>query len=169
MRIAVTGTPGVGKTTAARRLADERSTPHFNVTERVREGASVGYDDDRDAPVADTDALLDAVPEDAVVDGHISHRLEPDYVVVLRCAPGVLRPRLAERGWNDAKVEENAEAEALDIIAAEAFGVGAPVFEFDTTDAAPDGTVERVARAVEDREERVGTVDWSLPPAGGAP
>ena len=161
MRVAVTGTPGVGKTTVARRLADERGVGYVDVTERVREGASAGYDDERDAPVADIDALRDSVPDDAVIDGHLSHRLEPDYVVVLRCAPDVLRSRLEERGWDDGKIDENVEAEALDVTATEAYGVDAPVFGFDTTDATVDETVERVARAVENGDERVGVVDWS--------
>lgn len=161
MRVAVTGTPGVGKTTVARRLADERGVKYVDVTERVREGASSGYDDERDAPVADIEALRAAVPEDAVADGHLSHRLSPDFVVLLRCAPDVLRSRLEERGWGDEKVDENVEAEALGVTAAEAFAADAPVFEFDTTDATVDETAERVGRAVEARDERTGVVDWS--------
>ncbi|MFP4174637.1 MAG: adenylate kinase family protein [Halobacteriales archaeon] len=161
MRVAVTGTPGVGKTTVAQRLADDRSVGYVDITERVREGASSGYDAERGAPVADIDALRASVPDDAVLDGHLSHRLSPDYVVVLRCEPDVLRSRLEERGWRDAKVDENVEAEALDVTAAEALDVGAPVFEFDTTDATVDGTVGRVAEAVENRETRTGVVDWS--------
>jgi adenylate kinase len=161
MRVAVTGTPGTGKTTVARRLADDLGVKYVNVTERVREGASAGYDDERDAPVADIDALRDSVPEDAVLDGHLSHRLDPDFVVLLRCAPNVLRSRLEERGWSDAKVDENVEAESLDVTAAEALAVDAPAFAFDTTDTTVDETVDRVARAVEEREERTGVVDWS--------
>lgn len=161
MRVAVTGTPGVGKTTVARRLAGERGVECVDVTERVREGASAGYDEKRDAPVADMDALRRSVPDDAVLDGHLSHRLCPDHVVLLRCAPDVLRSRLEGRGWSERKVEENVRAEALDVTAAEAFGVEAPVFEFDTTDGTVDETVKRVAEAVEDREARTGVVDWS--------
>ena len=161
MRVAVTGTPGVGKTTVARRLAEKRGVEYIDVTERVRDGASAGYDDERDAPVADIESLRNSVPEDSVIDGHLSHRLEPDYVVVLRCAPDVLRSRLEERGWDDKKIDENVEAEALDVTAAEAFAADAPVFEFDTTDPTEGETVKRVARAVEKRHERDGVVDWS--------
>ncbi|MCX2819735.1 adenylate kinase family protein [Haladaptatus sp. F3-133] len=161
MRIAVTGTPGVGKTTVARRLADERGVSYVDITRRVREGASKGYDEERQAPVADVDALRDDLPEDAVFDGHLSHRLEPGFTVVLRCEPDVLRSRLEERGWGDEKIDENAEAEALDVTTAEALDTEAPVFEFDTTEPTVEETVERVARAVEERDERTGVVDWS--------
>lgn len=161
MRVAVTGTPGTGKTTVARSLADELGTEYVDVTERVREDASSGYDEDRGVPVADVDALRDTVPEDAVLDGHVAHRLKPGYVVVLRCEPGALRERLSERGWREEKVEENVEAEALDLVLAEALGSGAPVFEFDTTEPTPEEAVGRIVRAVEEDETRHGVVDWS--------
>jgi len=163
-RIAVTGTPGVGKTTVARRLAEELGAEYFDVTEAVCEGASSGYDDGRGVPVADIEALRDAVPDEGdegvIMDGHLTHQLEPDAVVVLRCCPEVLRERLVERGWDDEKVRENVESETLDVVLAEAVGTDAPVYEFDTTDESPDETVERVVRALEDGDERVGVVDW---------
>jgi adenylate kinase len=162
MRLAVTGTPGTGKTTVARALADELDAEYFGATQEVREGASEGHDEDRGVPVADTEALREAVPEEEVViDGHIAHLLEPDAVVVLRCAPDVLRGRLGGRGWSDEKVRENVESEALDIVLAEAIETEASVFEFDTTEATPDETVERVVRALEGEDERLGVVDWS--------
>jgi len=161
-KIAVTGTPGVGKTTVARLLADEVDAEYFEVTEAVREGASAGYDEERGVPVADAEALRDTVSgEDVVVDGHIAHLLKPDVVVVLRCAPDVVRSRLEERGWSDDKIRENVESEALDIVLAEALDTDAPVYEFDTTEATPEETVERTVRTLEDDEERVGVVDWS--------
>jgi adenylate kinase len=160
-RIAVTGTPGTGKTTVARILADKLDAEYFDVTGAVRDGASAGYDDERGVPVADVDVLRETVPDDVVLDGHISHRLEPDGVVVLRCRPDVLRSRLEEREWSDEKIRENVESEALDIVLAEAVEVNAPVFEFDTTETTPDETTKRIVRALEDGEERVGVVDWS--------
>jgi adenylate kinase len=161
-KIAVTGTPGVGKTTVARALAEELDAEYFDVTGAVREGASSGYDEDRGVPVADIEALRDAVPDGGVViDGHIAHLLEPDAVVVLRCAPDVLRERLKERGWDDEKIRENVESEALDIVLAEAVERDAPVFEFDTTDATPEEMTKSIMRAIEDEQERVGVVDWS--------
>jgi len=162
MSLAVTGTPGTGKTTIARALADKLDAEYFDVAKEVRNDASAGYDEDRGVPVADIEALREAVPEeDVVIDGHIAHLLEPDAVVVLRCAPDVLRDRLEERGWSDEKVRENVESEALDIVLAEAVETDAPVFEFDTTEATPEETVEEVVRALEEDEGRVGVVDWS--------
>lgn len=164
-KVAVTGTPGVGKTTVACRLSDELDAEYFDVTQAVRDGASSGYDDERNVPVADVGELREVVSDgDVVIDGHIAHLLEPDAVVVLRCSPDVLRSRLEERGWSDEKISENVESEALDIVlaeAVEAVGADAPVYEFDTTGATPEETTRRVVRAFEDDEERVGVVDWS--------
>lgn len=161
MRIAVTGTPGVGKTTVAERLADELGLEYVDLTEEVRGGASAGYDEERDTYVADIDALEDSVPENAVLDGHIAHRLENDYTVVLRCAPDELRERLSERGWNEEKITENVESEVLDVVLAEVLETDAPVFEYDTTDSVPDETVERLLTAVDEEETRNGTVNWT--------
>ena len=160
-KVAVTGTPGTGKTTVARLLADELDAEYFDVTGAVRDGASAGYDEERGVPVADIDDLRDATPDDAVLDGHLSHHLEPDAVVVLRCRPDVLRSRLEERGWDEKKIRENVESETLDIVLAEAVGMDASVFEFDTTEAAPEETVENIVRALEEDDERHGVVDWS--------
>lgn len=165
-KVAVTGTPGVGKTTVARLLAEELDAAYFDVTKEVRDGALTGYDDERDVPVADVEALREAVSEagedeDVILDGHIAHHLEPDAVAVLRCRPDVLRSRLEERGWGDEKIRENVESESLDIVLAEAVETDAPVFEFDTTEATPEETMKSIVRALEGDEERVGVVDWS--------
>ncbi len=76
--------------------------------------------------------------------------IEP-VLVVLRAAPRVLRQRLAERGWSPAKIAENVEAEALDVILVEALELNDRVREIDGTDMTP----EQVAAAV--REIALGT------------
>jgi len=169
MRIAVTGTPGTGKTTVAENLAEEVGMEYLDLTEEVQKGASVGYDEKRDTYVADMVALEEKVPDDVVLDGHIAHRLENDYTVVLRCGPEELHKRLSERGWEEAKITENVQSEVLDVLLAEALEAGAgthtdtdtPVFEYDTTDSKPKETVERLIEAIEKEEKRSGTVNWT--------
>jgi len=52
------------------------------------------------------------------VEGHLSYYFEEaDLVIVLRAHPTILRKRLQDKGFNDAKIQENIEAEALDVCA----------------------------------------------------
>ncbi len=74
-------------------------------------------DDARGTKEVDVDALDREVRAPAKLGflvGHYAHLLTADLAVVLRCHPKVLADRLRARGWADAKVRENVEAEAID-------------------------------------------------------
>ncbi len=134
MRIALTGTPGVGKTEVARLLKGKhRIASVLELAEKF--GCVVDREeDDGEVAVIDVDALAEKVRDfDGIIEGHLSHLLEPDAVVVLRCNPLVLKERLMERGWSEEKVMENVEAELLDVILVEALDVTDRVYEIDTT------------------------------------
>ncbi|MAH17992.1 MAG: hypothetical protein CL960_05855 [Euryarchaeota archaeon] len=130
--LALTGTPGTGKTTLARLL----NHPRLELSDYY-EASSDGRDDGGEWLV-DLEQMATAVARDtkpeAVIEGHLSHRLGLcETAVVLRCHPDELRQRLAARGYAEAKLRENLEAEALGIITAEALETGAEVHELDTT------------------------------------
>jgi len=164
MRVAITGTPGVGKTTATRLV--ETDLDVIDLNELVKEGLSTGTDEGRDTLVADLDAIETRFSDrdDAIFESHFAHHLDLDRVIVLRCHPEELKRRLIERGESERKATENAEAEALDVILSEAVdrhGLEA-VYEIETTDRAP----EAVARDIEavlagDRQPSAGTVDFT--------
>ncbi|MEF8778920.1 MAG: adenylate kinase family protein [Natronomonas sp.] len=166
MRVAITGTPGVGKTTATRLV--ETDLDVIDLNELVKEGLSTGTDEDRDSLVADLDAIETRFSDrdDAIFESHFAHHLDLDLdrVIVLRCHPEELKRRLLERGESERKATENAEAEALDVILSEAVdrhGLEA-VYEIETTDRAP----EAVARDIEavlagDRQPSAGAVDFT--------
>ena len=164
MRVAVTGTPGTGKTTATDAVDTDLTVVHLN--EIIRdEGLSTGRDEDRDSLVADMDALREWLADrDAILfESHLAHHFDADRVVVLRCAPTVLEDRLRERGKSGASVRENAESEALDVILTEAVERHGTdrVYEIETTDRSP----ESVAAAIEaviagEREPSAGTVSY---------
>lgn len=165
MRLAVTGTPGTGKTTATNLLDTHLDVVHLNELIR-REGLYSEVDEERDSVVADLEAVSTRFEgrDDIVVDSHLAHHLDVDAVVVLRCEPSKLEDRLRDRGASPAKARENAESEALDVILSEAVEKhGEPnVFEIDTTDRSPT----MVAAAIEDvitgdRRPSAGTVDFT--------
>jgi len=164
VRVAVTGTPGTGKTTATERLDVGLDVVHLNQALR-EEGLYDEVDEERDSVVADMDAVADWLGDrdDAVIDSHLAHRFDADRVVVLRCRPEELERRLRERGEPPAKARENAESEALDVILAEAVdrhGEG-NVYEVDATDRDPDEVAAAVAAVVAgEREPSAGTVSY---------
>ncbi len=164
MRIAVTGTPGTGKTTATDRLESDLEVIHVNELVREEE-LVVGPDPELDTLIADMDALeqrLEGV-DSVVIESHLAHRFDADRVIVLRCHPDRLASRLRDRGEPEATVEENAESEALDLILAEAVDIHGEdrVYEIDTTDRDPDGVAEEIDAVIAgDREPRVGIVSF---------
>lgn len=164
MRVAVTGTPGTGKTTAVERLDTDLDVVHLN--ELVREaGLAEGEDPERGSLIADIEALRKRLDgrEDVLVESHLAHHIEADRVVVLRCHPRHLRDRLIDRGESDAKASENAEAEALDVIlseAVDAYGLDS-VYEIDTTECDPDAVAAAIEAVIAgDRAPSAGEVDF---------
>jgi adenylate kinase len=175
VRVAVTGTPGVGKTTATERLAarGDCEVVHLNGVVREEE-LTTGVDEARDSAIADLDAIEDWLADHEgsrddradvplVVESHLAHRLPVDRAVVLRCHPETLERRLDERGEPLATVRENTESEALDSMLAEAVdrhGLGA-VYEIDATDRDPDSVADAIGAVIAgEREPSAGTVSF---------
>ena len=165
-RVAVTGTPGTGKTTATEQLAADTDAAVIHLNEVIREfELHSGRDADRESLVTDLDAVREHLGGwTGILESHLAHHVEADRVVVLRCEPSVLERRLRDRGDNDAKAHENAESEALDVVLSEAVDQHGPnaVYEVDTTDREPREVAAEIA-AVRNgaREPGVGTVDFT--------
>ncbi len=167
MRIAVTGTPGVGKST----LVAEGERRGYRIVDvkawAKKEGCVVDFDEDDDADVIDVVELAHLVPDDdgskVLYDGHLSHLLDLDVVWVLRCDPRVLRERLEARGYKAAKVDENTEAEALDLILQEALDGGKNVVQRDATHRSPEALFDAFVAATRPMmtEPDLEAVDWS--------
>ena len=165
MRIALTGTPGTGKTTVAAQL----ETPYTVVPlgEVVSDRSLITERDEvRGTDVVDIDALDTATTDldDVILESHLSHHLPVDRVIVLRCDPLELKTRLRSRGASARSITENAESEALDLILSESVarhGRGA-VYEIDTTDRSIESVVEAVEDAISGSvKPRAGIVDFT--------
>lgn len=161
MRIALTGTPGTGKTTVARLLP----YPVLDINSLVKGGMNLGIDPVRGCLDADMDALakhLNSIDseETVILDGHFAHHFA-DWSIVLRLHPSALRLRLIERDYSEEKIRENLEAEALDIILAEAAEMCSRVDEIDTTDKSVEQVAEIVIGIIEGALRLApGQVDW---------
>ena len=102
------------------------------------------------------------------MEGHLSHHLPADAVIVLRAHPVALRKRLGKRkNYSFQKVKENADAEALDVILVEATERNMNVFEIDTTNMNLLAVVKSVISIIEAikqgkvlEEFRPGKINW---------
>lgn len=162
--MAITGTPGTGKTT----LAEELRCMGRHVIDLNRLAQEKGllgeYDAIRDTYEVDIDLLDQELPEgDIIIEGHLSHLLDVDTVLILRCDPRVLEQRLEDRGYLSAKVRENAMAEALDVILVESLESDAEVLEVDATHASVKDLVKVVEDILAGEKMKYGTgnIDWS--------
>ncbi len=171
--MALTGTPGTGKSAVGRAL----SRGGFNVISLNEEAARAGLmgarDRRRGSFEVDVGALDRAVRARAaglskrdpvILEGHLAHLLTVDRAVVLRCPPALLARRLRRRGWAERKVRENVCAEAVGVIVTEAVSrLGrACVFELSTAGAAPSRgafAVERIAGG-DGARHRAGRIDY---------
>lgn len=165
-RLAVTGTPGTGKTTATELVADRLGVEVIHLNDAIRESELFSeLDEERDSLVADFDAVREHLGDwSGILESHLAHHFAADAVVVLRCAPEELTDRLESRGENAAKVRENVESEALDIVLSEAVrSVGEEsVYEIDTTGRDPEAVADDIVAVLEgDREPSAGTVDFT--------
>ncbi len=183
--VALTGTPGTGKTDASARLRAKGiavlDLARFVGDPRFDRGADEGH---HGAVTLDEGALSDHLREHlsnevgpgtgpVFLDSHFAHEIDiVDRILILRCSPAVLAERLRRRGWPEAKVRENVEAEAIDLILQESLevaelardvGVEVPIGEIDTTHRTPDETASlALALATAEPEKlEIGTVDWS--------
>lgn len=169
IRIALTGSPGVGKTTVGQ-LAANAGYKLVDVKAWAHEvGAVAGHDPDDEADAIDVDLLAAALrdeprqPGSVIYEGHLAHLLPVDVAWVIRCDPRVLAARLAARGYRPAKVRENLEAEAIDIILQEALDSGARVIQRDGTKRTAQGLFSSFEQATRQAAgpSDLEPVDWS--------
>ena len=161
MRIALCGSPGTGKSTAAKLL------PYnvVDINKLVKEGLCLGLDLERGCLEADMDGIEERLKEintdDIVIlDSHFSHFFASE-AIVLRCNPQELRKRLETRGYDEKKIRENLEAEALDVILSEAVGVCNKVDEIDTSEKTPEEVAELILKVIRGETRfSPGQVDW---------
>jgi len=175
MIIAITGTPGTGKTSVSNILQENG----FEVVDLNKIAVSnnflIGDDEERDSKIVDVDTSNKYINENfkekdiVFIEGHLSHLLKDvDKVIILRCHPDELRKRLSQKRWKKRKVKENIEAEILDIILCETIDVHPEknVFEIDTTNMDINSVTYLIMEILNNnfehmKKHNIGNIDWS--------
>ncbi|MDD5503015.1 MAG: adenylate kinase family protein [Candidatus Thermoplasmatota archaeon] len=176
MIIAISGTPGCGKTSVAKVLRKQKYSVIDLKKFAIENGCVSGVDKKRDTREIDVPklnrklepAVSEMAKDDHIfIEGHLSHLLDfVDAVAILRCAPSALAARLKNKRWRKAKVVENLQAEALGIITFEALRLrkckGDKIFEIDVTDSSPEETASKILRIISSRPPKSGArISWS--------
>lgn len=170
--IAVSGTPGTGKSVFARALAKKLGASVIELNALITKKKIYKLDADG-TKIANLPKMREEFARSikdssgpVVVEGLLAHLLQKKlltHVVVLRTSPNVLERRLSARGYSKAKTRENVEAEALDIILWEAVDAHSTdkVYEIDTTKLKPDAAVNLFLKAFEGKISlRPGKISW---------
>lgn len=169
--IAVSGTPGTGKSTFSRHLADDLNCRLLDLNKAIDDEDiyEMGVDGVKLVDPGDLQRSFDkkvGEGEDVVIDGLLSHLLSPEqvtHVIVLRTHPDILEDRLSRRNYSDEKIMENVEAEALGVILSEAVEIHGieKVFEIDTSGLDPEESLKYFKNDLKGENNlKPGSIDW---------
>jgi len=166
MIIAITGTPGCGKTTISKKLSKLLKYNYVDVNKLVKANKIYsGYDKKRKSYIVDIVDLERFFKKflknkkNVILDGHLSHYLHPDMVVVLRCNIKELEKRMRKKRWNNEKIKENLEAELIGLISYESRQLNKRVFDVDVTNKNINKTVNYIKNLMKIKTSNK-QIDW---------
>ncbi len=170
--IAVSGTPGTGKSVFARALSKKLDARLIDLNALIERKKlfKLGADGTRIANMRGTRAefarIVRGSSDSIVVEGLLAHLLPAKYLthaIVLRTRPKALEKRLRARRYSGTKLQDNLEAEALSVILWEAVQKhgAAKVYEIDTTKIGISAAVKMFLKALVGKVSlRPGKIDW---------
>jgi adenylate kinase len=173
--LAITGTPGTGKSSISRALAARINATVLDIGRMILdEKLTNGFDNRRKTPIADlklaskrTAEIIDREKDSVIIEGHYAEQIVPRRLVnkifVLRREPDELKNILEKRGYKEEKVYENVAAEILDVCLWEAINTFGPkkVCEVDVTGRTVEESANIIIAVLEKKKECVnGEIDW---------
>lgn len=141
--VIVSGTPGTGKTTLAKKLAKKFKARYININRLVKPyELAESYDKKRKTKIISIKKLKQAISNElkktkrrCIIDSHLAHELPKKNVavaIITTCNLKILQQRLKKRRYNKEKIRENLDAEIFDLCYEEAKEQHA-VMKVDTT------------------------------------
>lgn len=174
--ILITGTPCVGKTTAANLLTSRLDALYVNLTDlAISENLILDRDKQRNTVIVDEGRMKrkirriikESEKNNIVIDGHYAASVVPkelvSYVLVLRRDPVELKKMMEKCGYSERKLTENLAAEILDVCLVEDLSVHGParICELDITGKSPEMVLKEILTVLHDNSKCcVGIVDW---------
>ena len=161
LRFVVTGTPGVGKHTSARIIADKINAEIIDINHvaidnnAISEKTDLGLDVDVKRLAKLLEKMLNTKRNDLIIVGHLApYVLKPEgigMVAVLRRSPYELEKTLEERGYSADKARENVASEILGTALYDSLKTFSrrKVAEFDTTGKSPNETAEEILASLQ--------------------
>ena len=161
LRFVVTGTPGVGKHTSARIIADKINAEIIDINHvaidnnAISEKTDLGLDVDVKRLAKLLEKMLNTKRNDLMIIGHLApYVLKPEgigMVAVLRRSPYELEKTLEERGYSADKARENVASEILGTALYDSLKTFSrrKVAEFDTTGKSPNETSEEILASLQ--------------------
>lgn len=159
--IVITGTPGVGKSTISRKVAEKLGFEHIDVSTLVKSKKFyTEYDEKWDTYYPDEDMLLDylelqVADKNLILDWH-TNEIYPqrwvNWVFVIRCpSTEILYDRLKARSYTPEKISENIDAEIFNVVA-----------DFAEESYDKDIITELVNETEEDLESNIATIEETI-------
>ncbi|MBI5872208.1 AAA family ATPase [archaeon] len=143
--IIITGTPGTGKTTLAKKLARETGHKYLDLYKfAIDNGLAAGYDKKRKCRIVDEKKLAAKIVGyikknkncSLIIDSHLSHYIPKRYAdlcVVAKCGLKELAKRLKRKAYSKKKIRENLDAEIFDVCYEEAKALKHNILVLDTS------------------------------------
>ena len=172
--IVITGTPGVGKSTISKIIAQRLPGIHIDCGRvALNGGMTIDYDEKNDTYTIDERLLSKRLNEiitkydsGIILEGHFIPRIsgfKPERVFVLRCHPRKIIDRLEERSYSKRKIAENVAAEILDFCLKDAIKVfgRTKIFEIDNSKNRPNFMASMILSMLEGKIRRESKhIDW---------
>lgn len=170
----MTGTPGVGKSTISKIVAQRLPGIHIDCGRVALNGrTTIEYDEKSKTHTIDEKKLSRKLKEiiaknnsHIILEGHFIPRIsgfKPDHVFVLRCHPRKIMDRLEEKNYSKRKVAENIAAEILDSCLKDAiklFG-RTKIFEIDNSKDRPNFMASMILSMLEGKiRHKSKHIDW---------
>lgn len=157
MLIAISGTPGTGKSTLAKILAQKLKFYRLDLSQHYKQLA-ISYDKKRHCYVVDIKKLISLVKEtlkqhsNIIIDSHIAHLLPKkmmDVCIIATCSDlKKLKTRLQKKKYSPAKIKENLEAEIFQVCLMDAREQGHKVLVFDTSKKSVIAIVQKIKQSL---------------------